>query len=280
MPEGDTIFRAARTLERALAGSRVTDFRTVLAQLSRVDDDQPLRGRLIERVTAVGKHLLVQFEGDLTLRTHMRMNGSWHIYRRGEKWQRPASSMRLVIATERFEAVAFDIQVAEFIRTSELGRDRELARLGPDVLSADFDPEEALRRLRLHPNDTIGDVLLNQTVMAGVGNVFKSEILFLCKIDPFHRVSELSDSQLREVISTSRQLLLQNVGGGSRASSGGFRRTTRRISPSESLWVYGRKGLPCRKCGAPVAWRKVGGEARSTYWCPRCQPATVAASNS
>src|SRR5918992_4664013 len=114
MPEGDTIFRAARTLDRALAGRVVTRFESVFPHLARVDGNRPIRGRIIERVTSRGKHLLMWFSGDLVLRTHMRMNGSWHIYRPGERWQRPRHDMRIVVATDSFEAVAFTVPVAEF----------------------------------------------------------------------------------------------------------------------------------------------------------------------
>ena len=127
MPEGDTIFRAARTLHRALAGKPVVRFETVLAQLSRVDDDSPIAGRTVERVRSVGKHLLVEFSGDLVLRTHMRMNGSWHIYRPGERWQRPRSAMRVVVETADFQAVAFDVPVAEFRTARALARDPAVA---------------------------------------------------------------------------------------------------------------------------------------------------------
>src|SRR3954469_19571343 len=142
MPEGETIFRAARALHRALAGHVVTAFESQLPALNRVHDDAPLTGRTIERVGAAGKHLLMHFSGDLVLRTHMRMNGSWHIYRPGERWQRPRRDMRVLIATSDFEAVGFNIPVAEFIRTRDLERHQELRRLGPDVLSDRFSAEE------------------------------------------------------------------------------------------------------------------------------------------
>src|SRR4029453_19105859 len=138
MPEGDTIFRAARTLHRALAGKTVVRFRTVLTQLERVDIDTPLAGRTIERVEARGKHLLIHFSGDLVLRTHMRMHGSWHIYRPGERWQRPRHQMRIVIETGVIDAVAFDVPVAEFATSAELARTPALRDLGPDVLASDF----------------------------------------------------------------------------------------------------------------------------------------------
>src|SRR5262245_63219467 len=135
MPEGDTIFRAARTLHRALAGKPVTAFESVLPALNRIDEDAPVTGRTVEQVTAVGKHLLIHFSGNLVLRTHMRMNGSWHIYRTGERWQRPRRDMRVRLSTADFEAVGFTIPVAEFITEAGLSKHADLRRLGPDVLS-------------------------------------------------------------------------------------------------------------------------------------------------
>src|SRR5437867_137693 len=182
MPEGDTIFRAARTLDRALAGKVVTRFETVLPRLARVDDQTPLRGRTVQRVTAAGKHLIIEFSGELFLRTHLRMNGSWHLYRTGERWRKKRDDMRLVIATEDFEAVGFNIPVAEFEKKPDVDG------LGPDLLSAEFDATEALRRIRERDSSEVADVLLNQRVLAGIGNIYKSEALFAAGVNPFKRV--------------------------------------------------------------------------------------------
>lgn len=275
MPEGDTIFRAARTLHRALAGSRVTRFESVLPALSRIDADAPVSGRTVEDVAAAGKHLLVRFSDDLVLRTHMRMNGSWHIYRPGERWQRPARDMRIVVGTERFVAVAFNVPVAEFLTARALARQPDLRRLGPDLLGAAFDAAQARLRIRARATAAIGDVVLDQRVIAGAGNVFKSEILFLCRINPFTPVAALTDEQVEAVVTTARALLSANVGEaatGGIVTYAGMRRTTRRADPEERLWVYGRGGLPCRACGTLIARRKQGADVRTTYWCPRCQP--------
>lgn len=267
MPEGDTIHRAAATLDRALSGSQVVDFRTVLPQLSRVDDDAPIVGRTIEKVSAVGKHLLIHFSGDLVLRTHMRMHGSWHIYRRGERWRRSATDMRIVIATDAFEAIGFQIPIAEFVRGGALMKNRELRRLGPDVLAPDFDPSTAVDRLVEHPGDEIANALLNQTVVCGIGNVFKSEILWVRKISPFRLVREIPREELEQILVEAAKELRDNVVDG----IGGSRRTTRRLSPADRLFVYGRGGEPCRRCGNRIEWGKQGRDARSTYWCPVCQ---------
>src|SRR3954471_11785052 len=169
MPEGDTIFRAARTLNRALAGHQVVRFESVLPALTRIHDDTPITGRTIESVTAAGKHVLMRLSGDLVLRTHMRMNGSWHVYRPGERWLRPRRDMRIVIATERFEAVGFNVPVAEFLRVAQIARQDDLRLMGPDLLGESFDEDEAVRRLRARGETTIADALLNQRLVAGIG---------------------------------------------------------------------------------------------------------------
>ena len=147
-----------------------------------------ITGRTVSGVRSVGKHILMEFSGGLLLRTHMRMNGSWHVYRPGESWQRPRRSMRIVVATEDFVAVGFDIPVAEMLKVKDLRRHDELRRLGPDLLADDFDGGEAIRRIRERTGSEIADVLLNQRVLAGIGNVYKSEILFACGVSPFARV--------------------------------------------------------------------------------------------
>ena len=274
MPEGDTIFRAARTLHRALAGKTVVRFESMLPALDRAPRSP---AGPIDRVSTAGKHLLMHFSGDLVLRTHMRMNGSWHIYRRGERWQRPRRDMRMVIATDEFEAVGFNIPVAELIASRDLRRHEELRKLGPDLLADTFDAAEAMRRLRERGEMAIADALLNQRVMAGIGNVYKSEVLFLCRVNPFAPVRDLDDAQLASIIETARRLLLANVTSGLAAMTTytGFRRTTRRDDPKERLWVYGRARLPCRRCGTPISVRKQGPDARLTYWCGACQKAGV-----
>jgi endonuclease-8 len=273
MPEGDTIFRAARTLNRALAGHEVVRFESVLPALTRVHDDAPITGRTVESVTAAGKHVLMRFSGDLTLRTHMRMNGSWHIYRPGEPWQRPRRDMRVMIATDGFEAVGFNVPVAEFLDHRQLGRQKDLRLMGPDLLGATFDDDEAVRRLRARGSTAIADALLNQRVVAGAGNVYKSEVLFVCGIDPFAPVDRVSDEQLRQILTTARKYLKANVIDHTAAivTYTGYRRTTGRADPSERLYVYGRARKACRKCGTPIRVKTQGPDARLTYWCPSCQ---------
>ena len=276
MPEGDTIHRAADTLQRAIGGQVVTRFESVLPTLTRVDADTPLRGRTVERVEARGKHLLIWFSGDLVLRTHMRMNGSWHIYRPGERWQRPHRDMRIVIETATMHAVAFSVPVAELVTTSDLLHDDVLQKLGPDLLSDEFSAEEAMEHMLAHEDVEIADLLLDQTVMAGIGNVYKSEVLFGARINPFIRVNQLTREQLAEIVAVATRFMRANVGAsatGSIVTYAGMRRTTGRLDPSARLWVYGRGGQPCRRCGTAISRQKQGPYARSTYWCPRCQRA-------
>jgi endonuclease VIII len=273
MPEGDTIFRAARTLHRALAGHAVVRFDSVFPALMRVHTDTPITGRTIEAVWSAGKHLLMQFAGELVLRTHMRMHGSWHIYRPGEAWQRARRDMRVLLATKAIVAVGFNVPVAEFIAANRLAHHPELARLGPDLLADDFDEAEAIGRMRAVPTRPIADVLLNQQVVAGVGNVYKSEVLFVCGVNPWVRTADLDDETLARLLATSRRMLRLNVRDGVRAMTtyGGLRRTTGRHNPRDRLWVYGRAGQRCRRCGAEILMKKADPDARLTYWCPHCQ---------
>jgi endonuclease-8 len=273
MPEGDSIFRAARTLHRALAGKAVTAFESVFPALNRIDEDAPVVGRTIERIHSTGKHLLMHFSGDLVLRTHMRMNGSWHIYRPGERWQRARRDMRIIVSTADFEAVGFNIPVAEFMSEAALTRHPELRKLGPDVLADDFDPAKALANLLARAQSEIADALLNQRALAGLGNVYKSEVLFMCGVNPFARVQDLTEAQLASIVETGQRVLKMNVTDALRPMTtyGGLRRTTGRSGPKERLWVYGRARLPCRRCGTTILVRKQGTDARLTYWCPECQ---------
>jgi len=261
VPEGDTIHRAARTLHGALAGKKVVRFETVLPKLER----EPLVGRTVEKVHAAGKHLIISFSGGLHLRTHMRMNGSWHIYPTGGRWQRPRRDMRIVIATADYEAVAFNVPVAELQDSRTLERD--LHALGPDLLG-DFDPAEALKRIRERGGEAIADVLLNQRVLAGIGNVYKSEVLFMRHVHPLTPASALDDEALLAILETSRKLMKLNAAPG---ASG--RRTTGSWPGEAPLWVYGRRGEPCRRCGSRIEMQRQGSDARVTYWCPGCQPA-------
>ena len=275
MPEGDTIFRSAHALERALKGKIITRFETGYARLASVDDNRQLAGRTVERVEARGKWLLMFFSGDLILVTHMRMNGSWHLYRACERWRRPRRDMRIVIETLDWTAVAFTVPVAEFHSSASLLRKTTIPLLGPDLLKEDFDADKAIARIRQHADEEISEVLLNQRVMAGIGNVYKSEICFMCSVNPFRRVETLEQRELEQLVHTARKFLTANVAENADAQIAtypGLRHTTNTSDHSARLWVYGRAGKSCRRCGQRLEMRKQGSGARTTYWCPVCQP--------
>ena len=202
----------------------------------------------------------------------MRMSGSWHIYRPGEGWQRPRRDMRIVVATKAFEAVGFNVPVAEFLKPAEMARHDDLRLMGPDLLGAAFDEDEAIRRFRERPAMEIADAVLNQRIVAGAGNIYKSEVLFLCGVSPFAPVRDVSDDGLRQILATARKHLQANVTDpkGGITTYRGYRRGSGRDG-SERRYVYGRARKPCRKCGTLIRVKAQGPHARLTYWCPACQ---------
>jgi endonuclease-8 len=273
MPEGDTLHRTADGLRPYLVGRAISGARAAgpgsLPQVGRVI------GATVVDVEAVGKNLLIRFDNGLELRTHLRMNGSWHRYRPGERWRRPAGRARLVLEVPGAVAVCFDAPVVELFETRAEDRHPVLARLGPDLLGADFEPDgqaEALRRLRdpARAGLAIAEALVDQRAMAGVGNVYKSEVLFIERVDPWAAVGELPDETLLRLIATSRRLLVANADrrrGPERVTTGGAR-----AAAGQALWVYGRAGRPCRRCGTLIDRRSQDRELpRLTYWCPSCQ---------
>jgi endonuclease-8 len=274
MPEGDTIFRAARSLHNVLSGHAVTRFETAYAHLDRVNVDTPIVGRIVEKCESAGKHLLIRFSGDLILRTHMRMNGSWHLYRHGERWWRGPQAMRVRIDTADWVAVAFNVPVAEFVTPRQLETRDPVAMLGPDLLGAEFDRDEAVRRIIASGARPIAMTLLDQRIVAGIGNVYKSEVLFMLGVHPEVPSSAVPQPTLEKMMDTARNLLRDNVIEGTSPRIQTYRNLRQLSAASEhdeSLWVYGRRDKPCRKCSTPIAMKKMGIEARSTYWCPTCQ---------
>jgi endonuclease VIII len=266
MPEGDTIFRTATVLRETLVGHRITDARAQAGPgLRRVPDLSRVVGADVVSVESRGKHLLIGFGNGLTLRSHLRMTGSWHRYRTGERWRLPAHRASAILVTGESVAVAFDTPVVELLTDADLRRSRPLLQLGPDLLDADFDADEAVRRLRERDVEELGNALLDQRAVAGIGNVVKSETCFIERLDPWASVSALTDDQLRSALTTARRLLKSNTGGGARVTTGNPRR-------GQQLWVYSRAGRPCRRCGMLVRSAPQGELARTTYWCPRCQP--------
>ncbi|HJP72008.1 MAG TPA: DNA-formamidopyrimidine glycosylase family protein [Candidatus Limnocylindria bacterium] len=265
MAEGDTIYRIAEVLRRALLGAPIVRAHAQPRPgMRRVPDLEQLVGSVVSSVEARGKHLLIGFDNGLTLRTHLRMRGAWHRYRVGEPWSRPASQASAVLETPTTVAVCFDAPEVELMTDAQVARHPQLTALGPDLLSRSFDADEAARRLASNARRPIGEALLDQRLMAGVGNVYKSEICFIEGVSPWRAIGELDAGTIAGLVTTAHRLLGANVGGGARVTTGQQR-------PGRELWVYGRAGRPCRRCGTLVQGRRQGEQARMTYWCPRCQ---------
>jgi endonuclease-8 len=263
MPEGDTAWRTARTLHAALAGKTILAFASSLPNVTAASRRLGVVGRQIQAVEARGKHLLVRFSGAAVLHTHQGMRGSWRLLRRAGAGHRFLSRARAVIETADAIALCSLSPVVEMLSPSQAAAHPALARLGPDLLGPGFDAAEARRRLRARADLEIGPALMDQTALAGIGNVYKSEALFLCGVSPFARVRELDGETLDRLVAKARDLLHRNRGPGPR-------RTTSALSPGR-LWVYRRSGQPCRKCGARIERAVQGDQARSTYFCPACQ---------
>lgn len=267
MPEGDTIHRTAAGLRPHLLG------RTVLAATTtRGAAVGRLVGSTVTAVDTIGKNLLIRTSNGLTVRTHLRMNGTWHRYRPGEPWRRPASQAALVLEVQGAVAVCFDAPVVEVFETRAEAIHPGLAPLGPDLTGDHFEAADVLARLRDpgRAHTTIGEALLDQRVMAGVGNVFRSEILYVERVDPFAPVDALDDRTLEHLVATARRLLLANIGPRSRPQ----RTTTSgaREAAGAPVWVYRRTGRPCRRCGASIRTASLGRDLpRTVWWCPRCQ---------
>ena len=276
MPEGDTLHRTASVLRATLLGKRVETARGRPggAQLQRVV------GSTVDRVEAVGKHLLIGFDVGLTLHTHMRMDGSWHRYRPGERWRLLPSRAVAVIEVPTAVAVCFDAPTVELIDTRALHLHPALAALGPDLLASEPDIATAVTRLR-HPSraaTTIAEALLDQTAVAGLGNVYRSEVLFAVSVHPLSPVSDVPAQTIRRILEVGRELMRANVSGGARVTlpdaSGGQPGAVPIGRGRARLWVYGRTGRPCRRCGTRITSRMVGLTLpRRVYWCPTCQPA-------
>lgn len=259
MPEGDTIFKAAARL-RVLVGEVVTRFESPVIAAEPV-------GAVVTGVEARGKNLLVWFAERHALYTHMRMTGSWHLLASGSAWTRPASQMRVMFATAAWEAVCFNAPVVEWLTAWAVRHHPVLAELGPDLL-ADGEIEEALVRLRVDPARPLGEALLDQRLVAGLGNVYKSELLFRERLDPFRAVGAYDDETLRRLLVAGRTWMRRNVGAGPR-------RTRWDMSGARAA-VYGRSGELCPRCGAVITVRRQGAAGRTTYYCPQCQQGPVA----
>ncbi len=264
MPEGDTIFRTATTMRRWIGGRVLTGARSAVPGLPVAG----LVGRTVEAVDAHGKHLLVHLSGGVVLHTHMRMTGSWHLYPAGERWRKSPRAARVVLEAGDRVAVCFSAPVVEVLRERDLARHPTLGRLGPDVLvPASLDPPavRARARARATASPTAGELLLDQQVVAGIGNIYRCESLFLCGISPRTPSDALTDDEIDALVGTAARIMAANATGApvSRSFDGA----------ADQPWVYGRRGRPCRRCGTPVARELLGVQARAVYWCPTCQPA-------
>ncbi len=259
MPEGDTIHRAAARLSPALADRPLVRF-----EAHRLPRPWPEAGTVVTGVEARGKHLLVHFDDGRTLQTHMRMTGSWHLYRPGERWRKPAHLARAVLevgptaSDDGWVAVCFSAPVVELVREARTDH------LGPDLCTPDADLDEVVRRMgTVDPSTPLADVLLDQRICCGVGNVYKSEVPFALGLHPLTPIGVLDDARRRAVAATAAAHLRRNLTTSSRTTMDG---------PPGTLGVYGRRGDPCRRCGTPIDWARTGPQARGTYWCPSCQP--------
>jgi endonuclease VIII len=256
VPEGDTIHSAARRVGAALVGKEIVSIETPQPRHALDRWPERLGGRAVRAVDARGKHLFIRFEGDLTLHSHLRMTGSWGVYRRGQRWRRSARRAWLVIRTEQHEVVEFDGPVLELMTDSRTRFDRRLATLGPDLLAEDFSEADFVGRVRRDDQTrAVGDALLDQRNLAGIGNMWKAEGCFIAGVDPWRRLNAASDEELISVVRAVRPLMLDSAQG--------------RRPPAR--WVYDRAGLPCRRCDTPIRARGQGDDNRTTYWCPACQ---------
>jgi len=257
VPEGDTIHNAARRVGEALVGKAIESIETPHPRHGRDRWPEWLAGREVRSVEALGKHLLVRFDGGLMLHSHLRMTGWWGVYPRGARWGRSPRRAWLVLRTSEHEVVQFDGPVLELMTDSRTRVDQRLAGLGPDILAGEFDRELFLRRLREDdPTRGIGDALLDQRNLAGVGNRWKSEGCFHAGIDPWRPVAAVGDDEALRVVEELIPRMRDSAAGG--------------VQTRERA-IFERAGLPCPRCGARISARGQGDAGRTTYWCPGCQ---------
>lgn len=259
MPEGDTVWRTSRHLDQALSGSVLTGAELRVPAHATAD----LSGLLVVETVARGKHLLTRLGDDLTLHTHLKMEGAWHLYRPGTPWRRPAHQARVVLDTDTWSAVGFSLGIVDLLaRTDE---DSAVGHLGPDLLGADWDEQEALRRLAEDPDRPIVEALLEQRNLAGIGNMYAAELCFLAGVHPRLPVAEVRD--LARLVRRAKAVLEANKERTEQSTTGDLRKGQR-------MWVYRRDRQPCRRCGTRtrVAMAGPGTRERATYWCPTCQP--------
>ncbi|MFF0449328.1 Fpg/Nei family DNA glycosylase [Streptomyces sp. NPDC004609] len=265
MPEGDTVWQTAKRLHTALAGRSLTRFDLRVPRFATAD----LTGRTVLDVTPRGKHLLTRIEGGFTLHSHLRMDGAWRVFAAGERWRGgPAHQIRAVLGNVSYAAVGYRLPVLELLRTDDEAK--AVGHLGPDLLGPDWDAGTALANLLSDPGRALGEALLDQRNLAGIGNVYKSELAFLARVTPWLPVGGLPEGVPERLVVTAHRLLEANKNTFDRRTTPGGTAATRR----SRLYVYGREGLPCLRCGTLVrkaAQGDGGGGERVTYWCPGCQ---------
>ncbi len=270
MPEGDTIHHAARRVGAALVGRPIVAIETPQERHRYDRWPERLAGRGVRSVDARGKHLFVRFDGDLTLHSHLRMGGKWGVYRRGERWRRSVRRAWLILRTPDHEVVQFDGPVLELMSDGRTRFDQRLAGVGTDIVADDFDERAFVRRLRDDdPRRGIGEALLDQRNVAGIGNIWKSESCYLAGVDPWREVHAVSDDEARTIVRRARPLMRRSAERGGRVVTVAPERPARRAE--NRTWVYNRAGLPCRRCATIVRARGQGDDNRTTYWCPSCQ---------
>lgn len=259
MPEGDTIHRTAAALRTALVDKKMVRF-----DAPRLIGVVPRAGRTVVRVEAHGKHLEIEWDDGIILHTNMRMRGSWHLYRQGESWQRPHREMRAVIESETWVAVCFNAPIVETFREPSLSRHPGLGRLGPDLCRVDADLERCIELLLTYSDarTPIGDVLLDQRVFCGVGNVYRCEVLWACELSPFAPVGTIPEPLARRIVNVAARLLRANLACPERVALPGV---------PGGLAVYSRSGQGCYRCAETVKSRRTGEDDRPLYWCPGCQ---------
>lgn len=290
MPEGDTIHNAALRVGGALVGQEILEIETPQARHRGDRWPERLAGRAVRSVDARGKHLFVRFEGGLTLHSHLRMGGKWGVYERGRRWTRGAHRAWLVIRTAAHDVVQFDGPVLELMTDSRTRFDQLLAGLGPDIVADDFDEDAYVARIREDDQTrAVGEALLDQRNVAGIGNIWKSEGCFMARIDPWRGTADVSDDELRAIARAIRPAIQASArrGGptvtyrpepdrpaGPRRPEPATAATRRRPEDRDrraGTFVYDRAGLPCRVCATPILARGQGDDNRTTYWCPSCQ---------
>lgn len=262
MPEGDAVWRAARQLQDALAGRVLTDSDFRVPAYATLD----LTGHTVDEVVSRGKHLLVRI-GDTSVHSHLRMEGAWHVYRPGERWRRPAHQARIVLDNDVRQAVGFSLGALDVVQRGH--EDDLVGHLGPDLLGSDWNAELAVERLASDPTRPLGLALLDQRNLAGIGNIYRSEVCYVRGLDPRRPVADVCD--LGRLVEVARRMLYANRDHAAIVTTGNTRR-------GEQTWVYGRAGEPCRRCATTVERHHLGDGVddleRSVYLCPVCQPPT------